>query len=241
MRQILQGYLAAWLRLGFGLFPVHEGTWLHEQIAPTRGRVVVANDNLRPLRRLHVVPDALEDEFWRRKRKALLQEVGVAEIMLAPVSKLIGKTLKEIQFHSRFKATVLSIRRRGELLTEDLLDQPLDFGDALLVNAGWPDILQLREERRDFVVLTLPQEFDEIVPARQQASWSLVIIGAMVAAMITGLVPTVAAAMLAAVALVLTRCVKLASVYRNINWPAVVLIAKRTSVVPARCKSPWFE
>ncbi len=172
-----------------------------------------------------------------RKRKALLQEVGVAEIMLAPVSKLIGKTLKEIQFHSRFKATVLSIRRRGELLTEDLLDQPLDFGDALLVNAGWPDILQLREERRDFVVLTLPQEFDEIVPARQQASWSLVIIGAMVAAMIAGLVPTVAAAMLAAVALVLTRCVKLASVYRNINWPAVVLIAGILPLATALNKS----
>ena len=172
-----------------------------------------------------------------RKRQALLQEVGVAEIMLAPVSKLIGKTLKEIQFHSRFKATVLSIRRRGELLTEDLLDQPLDFGDALLVNASWPDILQLREERRDFVVLTLPQEFHDIVPARKQASWSLVIIAAMVAAMIAGFIPTVAAAMLAAVAMLMTRCVKLASLYRNINWPAVVLIAGILPLATALNKS----
>ena len=172
-----------------------------------------------------------------RERQALLQEVGVAEIMLAPASKLIGKTLKEIEFHSRFKATVLSIQRRGELLTENLLDQPLDFGDAMLVNASWPDIMHLREERRDFVVLTLPQEFDEIVPARQQASWSLVIIGAMVAAMVSGAVPTVAAAMLAAVGLVLTRCVKLATVYRSVNWPAVVLIAGILPLATALNKS----
>ena len=172
-----------------------------------------------------------------RKRQAFLEQVGVAEIMLAPTSKLIGKSLKDVQFRARFKATVLSIRRRGELLTEDLLDQPLDFGDALLVNAGWPDILRLRDERRDFVVLTLPQEFHDLIPARQQASWSLVIIGAMVAAMIAGVVPTVAAAMLAAVCLVLTRCVKLASVYRSVNWPAVVLIAGILPLATALNKS----
>jgi di/tricarboxylate transporter len=172
-----------------------------------------------------------------RKREALLQEVGIAEIMLAPESRLIGKTLKDIQFRSRYKATVLALRQRGGLLTDDLLEKPLDFGDAMLVNASWPNILRLRDERRDFVVLTLPQEFHEIIPARRQASWSLVIIGAMVAAMVSGLVPTVAAAMLAAVALVLTRCVELASVYRTINWPAVVLIAGLLPLATALNKS----
>ncbi len=172
-----------------------------------------------------------------RRRQDLLQEVGVAEIMLAPASKLIGKTLKEIEFHSRFKATVLSIQRRGTLLTENLIDQPLDFGDAMLVNAGWPDIMHLRKESRDFVVLTLPQEYKDIVPARQQASWSLVIIGAMVAAMVTGLVPTVTAAMLAAVALALTGCVSLANIYRSINWPTVVLIASILPLATALNKS----
>ena len=172
-----------------------------------------------------------------RRRQALLQEVGVAEIMLAPTSKLIGKTLKDIQFRSRFKATVLSIRRRGELMTDNLHERALDFGDALLVNASWPDILRLRDERRDFVVLTLPQEFHELIPARQQASWSLVIIGAMVAAMVSGVIPTVAGAMLAALALVLTRCVSLASVYRTVNWPAVVLIAGILPLATALNKS----
>mgnify|MGYP001600000105 CR=1 FL=1 len=172
-----------------------------------------------------------------RERQDLLQEVGVAEIMLAPASKLIGKTLKAIGFHSRFKATVLSIQRRGTLITENLVDQPLDFGDAMLVNASWPDIMRLREESRDFVVLTLPQEYEDIAPARQQASWSLVIIGAMVAAMVTGLVPTVTAAMLAAVTLALTGCVRLAGIYRSVNWPAVVLIASILPLATALNKS----
>ena len=47
----------------------------------------------------------------------------------------------------------------------------------------------------------------------------------MVVAMASGWVPTVTAALVAALLLIFTRCVDMASVYRIINWEAVVLIA----------------
>ncbi len=69
----------------------------------------------------------------QRQRHEALQEVGVAEIMLAPESKLIGQTLRDVGFSSQYDLNVLAIRHRGERLTTQLEDQTLDFGDTLLV------------------------------------------------------------------------------------------------------------
>src|ERR1700745_2382527 len=46
----------------------------------------------------------------KRQRHEALQEVGVAEIMLAPESKLIGQTLRKAKFSSRYDLNVLAIR-----------------------------------------------------------------------------------------------------------------------------------
>ena len=181
--------------------------------------------------------DQLPAEMKPRRRQKFLQAVGVAEMMLAPDSKFIGQTLEDIQFRSRYNATVLAIRRRGKPLTESLVQTPLDFGDALLVNAGWPEILNLRDERENFVVLTIPEEFHDVTPAQKHAPMALAIIGAMVASMVLGLLPTVTATMLAAVILIGVGCVKLESVYQVIDWKAVVLIAGILPLATALTKS----
>jgi K+/H+ antiporter YhaU regulatory subunit KhtT len=67
-----------------------------------------------------------------RQRGEALQDVGAAEVMLAPDSKLIGKTLGELEFRSRYSLAILAVRHRGESLTTNLADQALDFGDTSL-------------------------------------------------------------------------------------------------------------
>jgi di/tricarboxylate transporter len=74
-----------------------------------------------------------------RTRAEALQEVGAAELMLAPESKLIGKLLGDLEFRSRYRVSVLAIRHRGEALTTNLVEQTLDFGDTLLVAGDWAD------------------------------------------------------------------------------------------------------
>jgi di/tricarboxylate transporter len=198
--------------------------------------VVGDPDQARRLAMRHSL-DVLAMRVEERRRQKFLQAVGFAEVMLAPDAKFIGKTLQEIQFRSRYNATVLAIRRRGKPIIEELAATPLDFGDALLVNAGWPDILKLRNERENFLVLTIPEEFRDVAPARNRGPITLTIIGAMVAAMVFGLLPTVTAAMLAAVLLILGGCVELKSVYRVIDWKAVVLIAGILPLATALNKS----
>jgi di/tricarboxylate transporter len=172
-----------------------------------------------------------------RMRAEALQEVGAAELMLAPESKLIGKPLSDAEFRVRHRVSVLAIRHRGEALTTNLVNRTLDFGDTLLVAGDWADIGKLWDDREDFVVLTLPAEYQERLPARQRAPVAIGILIAMVVVMAFGLIPNSAAALLSALAMVAGGCVKLDAIYRIISWKTVVLIAGMLPLATALTKT----
>jgi len=166
------------------------------------------------------LPQLLEGE-----QREAVHGIGLAEILLPPGSRLIGQTLRDVEFRSRYSVTVLAVRRRGKPVTSDIGRLRMDFGDAMLVSGSWPEILRLRAEHECFVLLTLPEEYKTAAPARQRAGLALAILVAMVTAMALGLVPIVAAAIMAALALIAARCVRLDAVYRVISWQTLVLIA----------------
>lgn len=159
------------------------------------------------------------------KRKQLLQAMGTAEVMLTPSSSLIGKSLTDLKFQSRFNGLVIGIRRQGNPITKDLASLPLSFGDVLLISSTWDEILRLRNYPDDFLVLTLPEDYRDVIPGRGRIPLVLVILAGMILIMISGLLPTVTTALLTAITLILTGCLKLERVYKVINWQAVVLIA----------------
>lgn len=172
------------------------------------------------------------DEFFlqivtarQAKRRAFFQVVGIAEVMLNPDSSLIGKSLKETLFQTIFHSLVLGIRRKGETLTEDIADIPLKFGDVLLVCGAWKDILHLGQNREQYLLLTLPQDRREYIPARHKERLALLILATMVGLMVFNLLPAVTAVLAAAAALVLTRCVPLTSIYEVVDWQTIVMIA----------------
>ncbi|MGA8755516.1 MAG: SLC13 family permease [Stellaceae bacterium] len=173
----------------------------------------------------------------QRQRHEALQEVGIAEIMLAPEAKLIGRTLRDVGFSAQYDLNVLAIRHRGEKLTTQLEDQTLDFGDTLLVAGGWGEIRRLRDDPEDFVVLTLPAEYSELMPARHRAPIAVAILVAMVAVMASQLVANAAATLIAALAMISTRCVRLDSIYRIVNWKTVVLVAGTLPLATALSKT----
>jgi di/tricarboxylate transporter len=158
-------------------------------------------------------------------RQNARQELGLAEVMLPPNSELIGRTLAKVAFRSRHGLIVLGIKRKGQPLTGPLSAVKLAFGDSLLIAGGWQQISLLQTDPKDFLVLSLPVELDEVAPARRQALAALSILLAMIVAMAFNLMPNVAAVLLAALAMGLFRCVDWESAYRAINWSSLVLIA----------------
>ncbi len=153
------------------------------------------------------------------------QEVGIAEVLLTPRSTIIGQTLSKIRFRERYGLTVLGILRNGEPLEGNLVQTKLLFGDSVLVGGGWRQIELLQAEHENFLVLNLPREMDEIAPNRNKAPWALGIMGGMLVLMTFKLVPSVAAVLLAALAMVFARCVSMKNAYASINWESLVLIA----------------
>ena len=85
------------------------------------------------------------------------EEAGIAEVLLPPRSTLAGKTITELRFGTSYHLTVLGIQRPGIGEPLDLKNTDLRFGDTLLVQGAWRDILELRKRRRDFVVMGQPE------------------------------------------------------------------------------------
>ena len=93
------------------------------------------------------------------ERALINEESGVAEVILPPRSRLVGKTLVDTRFANTYGLTVVAIKRPGSSVPLDINDTELRFGDSLLVCGTWENIMALKERRRDFVVTGQPVEF----------------------------------------------------------------------------------
>ncbi|WP_429097599.1 SLC13 family permease [Aeromonas media] len=165
-------------------------------------------------------PMILRGEYFSDQAR----EVGMAEVSLIPESRLLGKSIREVAFRSRYGLSVVGIRRNGEALTGKLVDEPLLMGDSLLVVGNWSLIRQLQTHHRDFLLLGLPAEVDEMAPARSQAIHALIALTVMIVLMVTDPVPNVIAALIACLLMGKFRCIDMESAYKSIHWPTLILI-----------------
>jgi di/tricarboxylate transporter len=168
-------------------------------------------------------------------------DVGLVEVILTPRSRLIGSTLADIGFRTKFRVTVLGIRRLGELLGGELRRVPLRFGDTLLVKGPWRNIEAIRREHLDFLIASVPRELELAGMPRARAPLAALIVLGMLLLMTFGWVPPVHAVLLAAVAMVLTGCVRGEGAYRAVNWESVVLIAAFLPVATALQKTGGLD
>jgi di/tricarboxylate transporter len=167
--------------------------------------------------------------------------LGLVEVLLTPASRLIGRTLDESEIREKYRVTVLSIRRLGEPILENLAAVRFRFGDTLLVKGGWNRIQMLQRERRDFVVTGLPREMDRAIRPYHRAPVAVAIILTMMVLMAFDLVPPVFAVLAAAAAMVLSGAVGGDEAYRSISWPSVVLIAAVLPVATALQKTGGMD
>ncbi|WP_243075537.1 SLC13 family permease [Microbacterium sp. SS28] len=146
---------------------------------------------------------------------------GVTEVVVAPRSPLIGSKVFPGMTTPTGDLVVLAARRGDAVLKGEIVVQA---GDALLMQGRWDDLVRHADEEGVLPVHS-PQELRRFVPLGRGAKRTLVIVGAMVVLLATGLVPPAVAALLAACALVLSGVVKVPQAYGSISWTTIVLIA----------------
>ena len=170
--------------------------------------------------RLGLEPVTVPDSYY----SVHARELGLAEVALPPESQLLGKSIQAVGFRSQHKLTVVGIRRQGQALEGVLVDDQLSSTDTLLVAGSWKAIHRLQGLSRDFLVLGVPAEIDEIAPAASKAPYALLSLALMVGLMLSSAVPNVLAALVACMLLGAFKCIDLDSAYRSIHWPTLILI-----------------
>ncbi len=104
------------------------------------------------------------------------------------------------------------------------MDEVLRAGDTLLVAGDWKRIHVLQGYTRDFLVLSLPVEVEQGVPALVKAPHALFSLAVMVVLMLTGVVSNVMAVLIAGLLMGAFRCINMDAAYKSINWQSIILI-----------------
>ena len=154
--------------------------------------------------------------------------IGIAEIVLMPSSRLVNRTVKEVGFRDKFNVNVLGIRRKKEYLLHDLGNVAVHSGDVVLIQGTWDNIARLNQEDADWVLLGQPLAESAKVTLDYKAPVAAAIMLLMVVMMEFDFIPVapVTAVMVAAILMVLTGCFRnVEAAYKTINWESVVLIA----------------
>ncbi len=152
------------------------------------------------------------------------QQLGMAEVMVAADSSLVGKSVIESDFRNRFHLTALGLRHGRTASGRGYAAEPLRVGDTLLVIGPWKKIGRLQSDRSDLVLLNLPAERSEVLLVQGKALHALISLVVMVGLMVSGVVPNVQAALIACLLMGTLRCIDLDSSYRSIHWKSLILI-----------------
>jgi len=163
----------------------------------------------------------IEPQFKLQDRRLASQDMELVEALVAPRSILVGRTLRGIDFHWRFKSIVLAMHRRGHVLREKLAMTRLRPGDALLLLTPKTEVVKLRKE--EGLILLEPRR--DVTLDRRKAPLALVIVAAVVLLAAFKILPIVASALAGCAAMVITRCLRPEDVYRAIEWKVIVLLA----------------
>ncbi|MDL1900005.1 SLC13 family permease [Anaerolineae bacterium CFX9] len=156
----------------------------------------------------------------------ITHEQGIAEVLLRPRSTLIGKTIAEIAFATRYNLTVLNLRRTGVQESLPIKDTPLRFGDVMLVEGAWKDIFALKRLRQDFIVMGEREAIQLGAYTRpDKAPITLIVLIGMVIAVAFNILELAPASIIAALAVILTGCLNVDEAYSTIDLKTLFLMA----------------
>jgi di/tricarboxylate transporter len=148
----------------------------------------------------------------------------MVEAVVSNTSPLIGMSVREGEFRSRYDAVIIAVHRNGERVEQKIGDIVLRPGDTLLLETH-RRFLRRHRNRRDFFLVSHVPESNLV---RHDRAWiALGIVVAMVIAMsleaYTG-IGVLNVALIAAGLLGLTRCLSAEQARRSVDWSTLVTI-----------------
>jgi di/tricarboxylate transporter len=163
-----------------------------------------------------VADDAYETRITQRRGREL------CEAVVSGASPFLGKTIRDADFRAAYNAAIVAVHRGGERLEGRVGDIVLRPGDTLLLQAG-PHFVRANRNNPDFLLVG---GVEDSRPVRnEKALLSVVLLGALVVLMTSGVMEVVTAAFLIAGLLVATRCLSIANARQSVDWQTLITIA----------------
>ena len=145
----------------------------------------------------------------------------MVEAVVSETCPLIGKTIREGRFRNRYDAVVIAVARGGRRLKEKPGDIRLQPGDALFLETR-PGFAEKFGHSRDFYLVNAIE--DSSPPRHERALPAFGIMLGMVVLATTGVLSIFQAALLAAGAMLITRCTTASVARRTVDWQVLIVI-----------------
>lgn len=157
-------------------------------------------------------------------------EIRTFECVVSPGSPLVGKTVRDSDFRSKYEAVIIAIHRHGERIAKKIGDISLRPGDTLLLLAG-KNFYKKWYHSKDFYLIAVA----ETLPSKPQ--WrgyvSVGVFFMMIILTVANILPLLSAAGLGVIILVLTRTANAGEVRRTIDWRVLIIIAMSLGIANA--------
>jgi len=145
----------------------------------------------------------------------------LAEVMVTPASRVIGRNLRLVGFHYHTGCVILGVQRRSRMMRGRMEDIRLEAGDVLLVLGPRDRVTELRFSRE---VLLIEWSVLEL-PSRHHAKRALAVFAAVVAVAATGVLPIAIAALAGALGMITLGCLNVRQAARAVDRQVAFLVA----------------
>jgi di/tricarboxylate transporter len=154
---------------------------------------------------------------------------GIAELVIAPGSNLIGKSARDVWMRKTYGLSLLAIHRGGETIIREgggVRDTPFMAGDALVVHTTWADLARL-EKDRNFVIITTEYPHEELRPHKvlHAGVFFAIALGLVLFSDLRLSISLLTGAM----GMILSRVLTIDEAYEAVSWKTVFLLA---SLIP---------
>ncbi|MEM1379742.1 MAG: SLC13 family permease [Pseudomonadota bacterium] len=148
------------------------------------------------------------------------RELSMVEAVVAPGSRIIGRSINQIRFRFQTNCVIVGLQRRSRMIRTEISSIRLDAGDILLILGDLGDVQKLRNDR-DIIMLERSMQG---LPDPAHARWAGLIFVSVVAAASTGLLPISVAAIVGATAMLATGCLNVRQAGRAVDRRVFLLV-----------------
>ena len=197
----------------------------YDNIRLQPGDLVIVAATRQALTDLLAGKPAMLNDIWRSGAEEIEEngetQLGLVEAVIAPGSRMAGRTVEMLGFRRLTSAVTLGIQRRSRMIRAKLGEIRLEAGDTLLLCGPISAFRNLRTSR-DLILLEWSQsEF----PTTTRAKVARAITVAMVLAAALGICSITLASVLAATSMILLQCLNHRQAGRALDLRIYLVIA----------------